>query len=958
MELFPKVVIRAGGGSFENLELLNIEPSADLENHCRLKEELKNEISDLLFNLISKIEDSKRQNNLLNIRRNVFNEKILDNKKELVINEIADELTKLKIKDYYTEIEEIEKCLDKIKGNYEKTLPELRRNLKILSKEKCIKNGFVFSSHSLYKNVEELNPDSKEYTKNTKKNEMSLIKYMTRTFAKTSPFSSFNNLAVAEFKNGESEDFLWKEDESELKIKSNIRLNNNLFLYIKNCMFRLEELYSYFYVKLNPTITLKNDQYKYLINFSNIESFQKLQASPIIEYLLSLVKEKTNIRFCELTDKIVKDELLEASKEDIEVYIFRLIEIGFFEFDLGISGLDTDWLVKLVDFLLNIPVETETKAIIIDTLKYLYEKVPLMQEADTKTRLEISNESFEKFSAMKQYLDGLLKPAEVPAPEKNPDDKGSKDSKNESDNVNEESDNKNEPDEDKIVKNVQYFYYDLKPESLFYEDTVIENSFLIEDAAMKELMNDITQLLNYFRIFEGRFTEQAVLREFFKNTYGEDAKVDLLTFYEDYITVKKEEMKKKERLEKEKKENKEKTIEENGLKENSTDNSDGGFYSNKENKARIDLQKKFLDGLAEKINKANIPGMAISLNKDFFINELEGNNIDYLDEEFTSLGYFLMFFHDSDSKNKIKVVLNASFPGYGKMISRFLHLFSDDITEEIRKWNNKYSSGTIVAENIDSGIMNFNLHPALMPYEISIPGGNYVLEEEKRIPVSRMQVYYDSKDNSLNLVDKENNKNVYIFDLGFQGTGGRSELFKFLENFTLSKMYFINSLISKIQETIKPEKKYYNGISDDIKYSPRIMYNDRIVLSRKSWMISNKLLPHKLQAESESSYFSRIQRWRIEMGLPNEVFMYLSAHGYSNDSKTKPKKKVSRDDYKPQYINFNNPFLVRLFEKSLDKIVDKLKLGEMLPGSEQLLRINGKKYVTEFVVNSYNYTES
>jgi hypothetical protein len=559
---------------------------------------------------------------------------------------------------------------------------------------------------------------------------------------------------------------------------------------------------------------------------------------------------------------------------------------------------------------------------------------------------------------MKQHLDGLLKPAEVPAPEQNPDDKESKDSKNESEIINEESENKNDSDEDKIVKNVQYFYYDLKPESLFYEDTVIENNFFIEDTTMKELMNDITQLLNYFRIFEGRFTEQAVLREFFKNTYGEGANVDLLTFYEDYITVKKEEMKKKEILEKEKKENKEKTIEEKELEENNTDNSEGGFYNNKENKVRNDLQKKFFDGLIERINKIDKSGMSISLDKDVFKSVLNENNIEYSDEEVTSLGYFLMFFHDSESKNKIKVVLNLSFPGYGKMISRFLHLFTEDITKEIRKWNDKYSSGTIVAENIDSGIMNFNLHPALMPYEISIPGGNYVLEEDKRIPVSRMQVYYDSKDNSLKLLDKENNKNVYIFDLGFQGTGGRSELFKFLENFTLSKMLYVFILLTKIQETIKPEKKYYNGISDDIKYSPRITFNDRIILFRKSWTISSKLLPHKFQAESESSYFSRIQRWRIEMGLPNEVFMYLSVQGHSSDSNTKPKKKVAKDDYKPQYINFSNPFLVRLFEKSLDKVVDRLKLGEMLPGSEQLLRINGKKYVTEFVVNSYNYKKS
>ena len=68
-------------------------------------------------------------------------------------------------------------------------------------------------------------------------------------------------------------------------------------------------------------------------------------------------------------------------------------------------------------------------------------------------------------------------------------------------------------------------------------------------------------------------------------------------------------------------------------------------------------------------------------------------------------------------------------------------------------------------------------------------------------------------------------------------------------------------------------------------------------------------------------------------------------------------KKLGRDDYKPQYISFRNPFLVKLFEKSLIKVPETLKLEEMLPASNQLVQIVNSRYVTEFVVQWYDYSE-
>ena len=49
-------------------------------------------------------------------------------------------------------------------------------------------------------------------------------------------------------------------------------------------------------------------------------------------------------------------------------------------------------------------------------------------------------------------------------------------------------------------------------------------------------------------------------------------------------------------------------------------------------------------------------------------------------------------------------------------------------------------------------------------------------------------------------------------------------------------------------------------------------------------------------------------------------------------------------------MNFHTPILLSLFEKLIKKTPRLLRIQEMLPNSEQLLKINNKKHVSEFVL--------
>lgn len=950
MEIFPYVLLRVGGSTFEHLETLNISLDSNFRECYERKIKLKNEISEILYNEISNLKDSKKQNLLLKVKRDLFNERNLNNLQLFEFEKDIEKNTLEKISCYLSTLKDIETLTKNIIRKYESEMPELRNKLKSLSLERSIQNGLVFSSQSLYKNIEEYQKHNGEYSKSIKKTEVSIIKYLTRTVAKTSPFSSFNNLALGKVKKISENDFLSKSDNEENQIKSDIRINNSIFAYIRNGIFKLRELYKHFYVIANPTITNQGNQFNYLINFNNVESFQKIGINPIVEYFLSVVKEKGRIKYSDFIEKIMNDEMLEATKEEIDTYIYQLIELGFFEFDINISGLDTEWLEKLIEILSNKQIESESKNIILSTLSYLNDLIPDFEKADIQERLEISNKAFDKFQELKKHLDNLLKPEEKKEESEKKENVDKDDAK---DKGNEIVENKKEGK--RVIKNVQYYEINLKPESIYYEDTVIKGEFEINETILKDIVSDLHRLLSYFGFFEMNKNEQDNLVYFFKKKYKDDESVSMLTFYEEYISYKKEKAKK---LENEKKENEKKNREEKAEDKNKIENNKNESEQEliPEIIKRINVQNKFLNNIIKVLSdKDCINDDIIKLNDEILGRASEETGIEKFDEIKSSLGFFIQFYNDFDEKegNKIKAVVNSSFPGYGKMISRFLHLFPYEFTEETRKWNKKNEGDVLFAENIDSGIMNYNLHPALMPYEISIPGGNFVLDTEKRILISELLIKYNKRENQLQLYDKLKNKIVFSFDLGFQGYGGRSELFKFLILFSKQSFIFIYVLVGKICEAVKPKEMMYNGNKGKVSILPRITYNN-IIISKKEWKVPKALLPYKNQNEKESEYFTRIQKWCLDLDIPEEVFINVTSQNQSIDDKNKPKKSLTNIDYKPQHINFSNPFLVRLFEKSLDKVVENLRISEMMPGSKQLLKINNKKFVSEFVVQNYN----
>lgn len=147
-------------------------------------------------------------------------------------------------------------------------------------------------------------------------------------------------------------------------------------------------------------------------------------------------------------------------------------------------------------------------------------------------------------------------------------------------------------------------------------------------------------------------------------------------------------------------------------------------------------------------------------------------------------------------------------------------------------------------------------------------------------------------------------------------------------------------------------------------HRPRVSYRGRLVLARRRWTLPQALFPGRDRRESEAGYFLRIQPWREDLGLPEEVFVRIVDPGKERvlpetmwpgllQGKNPPGKIPGLRDHlaKAQYIDFRNPLLVDLFSRMTENLETfQVILEERLPGRDHLIPWGEERFVTEMIL--------
>ncbi|KMQ64770.1 hypothetical protein ACM46_11080 [Chryseobacterium angstadtii] len=445
-----------------------------------------------------------------------------------------------------------------------------------------------------------------------------------------------------------------------------------------------------------------------------------------------------------------------------------------------------------------------------------------------------------------------------------------------------------------------YLPVDYRQEGFIYEDTFTDKVHQIEENTVHEMGQLLSELCNRLTAFDIRGKEKSNLKNFFISRYGKDKSVSLVTFYHDYYRYKNE-------------------------------------MESKEDQKEIYSGASWSDTFWKDLQQNEQPFGEIKIQKENL------NQLPFSKGSSVAGSAFLQFF-DEHSETGTKAVVNGLMQGMGKMSGRFLHLFHPEISATHREYNKRLFPDQLLIELNDDSSFNANIHPPLLDFEVKMPASNTQMKKNQQIPLDRIIVGYHSDHDSLCLTDTVQNKEIYAFDLCLETITNRSNLYQLMSLFNPCIYVSYFPLIQVIDDQYSKQFTH-----EEIRIFPRIVFEDQLILRRKGWLVPLNSVPVQHQEESHAMYFLRFHQWLLENSLPSSVFLYLQS-AFIPEDPSSDKTSGTRDDYKPQFIGFEQPLLFNLFNKLLSRAGSYIYLEEVLPS------VNGsRERVSEHLIQWYNF---
>lgn len=520
-----------------------------------------------------------------------------------------------------------------------------------------------------------------------------------------------------------------------------------------------------------------------------------------------------------------------------------------------------------------------------------------------------------------------------------------------------------------------------------YEDATADARVVVRNSAdVRKALEKLTEWARLTLPLAGDRAEMATMRHFFDKFYADraDLGVPLLSFYEDYY---REHF--KAHLEKSRKA--------------SAGKPEKGYVV--DNPFNLDTIKmlRHAEGLLHETIRAewakNPDATEIVVTRDAIARAIGPMAGDRFREQ-RSVSFFCQMVSD-DAGNACIMLPSGNYgTGYGKFYSRFLYLLPKEWEYDVVHSNNQLSKN-LLAEICGDAAFNANLHPPLLPWEVSYPTGQRGGSANQLLG-SDLQVRRDPNDTYALVLMTKDSRQVWPIDLGFLTLLRRPPLYQLLARFSPVRHFALTMLPmthAKAEGRAKGEVR-----NASIRSRPRITFEGAVMLARRQWLVPQAAFPAQTPGESDADYMLRIARWRRAHDIPRRVFVrvrpipdparpqpadaeaaaenqaeaaheseeiaHVDALEYDEPAASMPESKQeakqgpaqptakpkvigrqSRDYRKPQFIDFGNPILVQLFSRLPGSLkFFNLTLEECFPNADQLPTADGDAYATEMIL--------
>jgi len=691
IKIFPYSLVRYAGLSSRAFDQFTFQQGEELikrhQYHLQKRDELKNTLCDGLFPIISEQTDDQLRQQLINIKRKIFNNKRISLEQLTLLGELTLIGFPECLQAYLLNEALLKNFFELNENLFKRALGVHRQIIQQMALKPELQNGLMLSSPVLYTQLNDfIKKDPDNFKQKELRMEFSLLRYLSRMAFKTSPFSSFTYTGImttAVDLKGQS----FKIHE----VQSRLKLNNILFEYLRSILRQHPKLNEYLLLKMNITAEIKDDKIQFLANFNNIESFQQLTANGISLLVINYLHNTNQPVNLKILITYLFDHVKQVTRATLKDYLVKLINTGLLELGFGFSGMDENWDGKLLEFFGSLPEQHHSITTLINLFEALQHQRDHYADAKSPQRYQILQQVENEVNSV--FLQ-LQKDAGLPyyssAEEK-------------------KIINADEIRDDQSFQTNGFVPYYFSARNIFYEDCFTKNIEVLPEAGVAGFVSKTNQLVKHLLPLDVMRNERLKMRDFYFSKYPKREKIKVTDFYRDYYFH----VKKPEKAQ---------------AKDNVQKVADTVW------KATVLAKLKQLDVLGETLNLT-----------DAFFSDLP---VESVLGSLSSVGAFIQFYQYED---QICGVINSILPGMGKVSGRFLSLFDSKIQAEFVLYNEAIEANIIKAELNDASTFNANIHPALLKHELSLPSGNNIYPLDQQIKVGDLSVCLNADDNALEL---------------------------------------------------------------------------------------------------------------------------------------------------------------------------------------------------------------
>ncbi|HWK89433.1 MAG TPA: lantibiotic dehydratase, partial [Longimicrobium sp.] len=735
--LFSRFVCRVSGAPADTVDELRAERTlallGDLQATQARVDAAREQVSALLFTAIGAAQEKPARNKLITLKRDLYNGKVPSAQKLDDALAGVDAEPGAAVRAYAADLERTAELRARVAASHDAEQAELRKRFAALVGDPDFQKGVLVSSRSLHGNLGRYAQAAAkgELSGRDEKTERGLLRYFTRMAMKSTPFGTFCAIIPGTFTEDGPGHLTFEGDPRQKR--SFVRINKLMYGLLVDHLKLRPAVRHALAVERNPTMRVENNRLVFLTAIDGREVFQRVPDNEVLQLIASRFQEGTEPTLGDLIDALSADPEIDATPDEAEAYLDKLLEIGFLRFHMGIREQDADWDLPLAALLERIDDPQAQRAAVL--LRTVRQQTEVYATADVQARPEV--------------IAGMLKLIE------------------------------DEFEEMGIGQR-------LRKDMPFYEDATSEASARIGlTPGVRRAFGSFEEWCRMTASLAWPRSEQATMRHFFNDFYGEGASVPLLKFYEDFY-----------------REHFKAHVEKENRARGGMGAGDGYDVNNPFGLQFITDLNSARGRLAEIVRKrweAEPDTAAIDIAPEDVEKSFEG--VETHSSVARSMGAFALLAPGDGDDNPSMILNNTAYTsGYGKYFSRFLYMLPDDVQEDVRR-ENAALSDDLLAEICGDAQFNANLHPPLLRWEISYPTGESGATEDQ-VRSSDLLVEEDPEEaHSLSVRHGPTGKRVIPLDLGFLNPRMRPPLYQLLSRFTPPVMY-----APPIPETADPPK--------------------------------------------------------------------------------------------------------------------------------------------------------